>query len=426
MELGSDPLYPRVWLTELLTESELKPYVEPEQDLNDPVRIERMLKMGFTLEEIQTNLRENRYNDVYATYLLLGRDVNLRGSVPSSNLFSTPRQMSTEPQTHTNGIDLPYRNTPPINSILQPTSPRKPPSHEYDVPAPNIVSKGKPRSQSMQHRRSQLVQAKGRTEEALLSDMRRLGIRQTTVNTATPVYSERSNTLPDQEEERQRRKTLNYEDPRFSNKRSAHNTPFQGPRTDIDPTFRPVTAPTGDDFIEPASHLGQRFVRQLPERATISIPKEKRGKLAQGSEMSPLSPYGYDPLLSATDDRRPSLMNRLTSKFSKKSGVMEDTTKPRSLRFTWNMRTTSSMDAHDVITEIKRVLDIQRVEYDTKEKFMLLCSLGDEGEENLIQWEMEVCKLPRLSVNGVRFKRLVGNSMGYKNIVANITSELRL
>ena len=111
------------WPNLTFEESELKPYVEPEQDLNDPVRIERMLKMGFTLEEIQTNLRENRYNDVYATYLLLGLDVNLRGSVPSSNLFSTPKQMSIEPQTHTNGIDLPYRNTPPINSILQPTSP---------------------------------------------------------------------------------------------------------------------------------------------------------------------------------------------------------------------------------------------------------------------------------------------------------------
>ena len=388
------------WPNLTFEESELKPFVEPEQDLSDPVRIERMLKMGFTLDEIQTNLRENRYNDVYATYLLLGRDGSLRGATtgshPSSYQFSTPRQMSIEQQPHTNGLDHPYRNTPPINSILQPTSPRKPPSHEYDVPAPNIAPKGKPRSQSMRPRMSQPVPSKGRPEEALLTDLRRMGIRQTIVNTNTPVYGERSNTLPHQEEERQRRKTQNYEDPRFSNKRSAHNTPFQSPRTDIDPTFRPVTAPTGDDFIDPSSHHGQRFVRQLPERATISIPKEKRGRQTQGPDMSP---YGYDPLMSLTDDRRPSLMNRLTSKFSKKSGVIEDTTKPRSLRFTWNMRTTSSMDAHDVITEIKRVLDIQRVDYDTRDKFLLLCSLGDEAQEDFLQWEMEVCKLPRLYVN---------------------------
>ena len=223
--------------------------------------------MGFTLDEIQTNLRENRYNDVYATYLLLGRDGSLRGATtdshPSSYQFSTPRQLSIEQQPHTNGLDHPYRNTPPINSILQHTSPRKPPSHECDFPAPNVAPKGKPRSQSMRLRMSQPVPSKGRPEEALLTDLRRMGIRQTIVNTDTPVYAERSNTLPHQEEDRQRRKTQNYEDPRFSNKRSAQNTPFQSPRTDIDPTFRPVTAPTGDDFIDPPSHHGQRFVRQL-------------------------------------------------------------------------------------------------------------------------------------------------------------------
>ena len=194
----------------------------------------------------------------------------------------------------------------PNLTILQPTSPRKPPSHEYDVPAPNVAPKGSPRSQSMRPRMSQPVPSKGRPEEALLTDLRRMGIRQTIVNTNTPVYGERSNTLPHQEEERQRRKTQNYEDPRFSNKRSAHNTPFQSPRTDIDPTFRPVTAPTGDDFIDPPSHHGQRFVRQLPERATIAIPKEKWGRQTQSPEMSL---YGYDPLMSLTDNRRPSLMN---------------------------------------------------------------------------------------------------------------------
>ena len=425
------------WPNLTFEESELKPYVEPEPDLNCPVRIERMLKMGFTLDEIQTSLREKRYDDVYATYLLLGRDSQGRIQGMHANNYQYPgRQMSTEPpHTHTNGIDLlpaiassgNYRNNSPGNSITKPTSPRKIPSIENELPPPSTVPKGKPRSQSMRPRMSQPNAPKPRADDSLAADMKRLNLRQPIVNTNAPVFVDRTSTLPHQEAER-RRKTLNYAadslDPRFSNKRSVQNSPFQMPRPDIDPNFRPVTAPIGDDLLDAQPTPGATFIRQMPQRATISIPKEKRGK--QGAGMD-LGPYRYDPLLSNTsDDRRPSLMTRLTSKFSKKSGVIEDATKPRSLRFTWNMRTTSAMDAHDVLAEIKRVLDVQHVEYEQREKFMLMCSLGEEGQENLIQWEMEVCKLPRLSLNGVRFKRILGNSMGYKNIAANITSELRL
>ncbi|KAJ8369123.1 hypothetical protein SKAU_G00091510 [Synaphobranchus kaupii] len=89
------------WMNAGYEGEDLKPHVEPVEDYNDASRIEVMVGMGYSREEIKDALTNQKYNEVTATYLLLGRKNELEGSESRSG--SSLSLARVRPSTITNG-----------------------------------------------------------------------------------------------------------------------------------------------------------------------------------------------------------------------------------------------------------------------------------------------------------------------------------
>ncbi|XP_074915389.1 serine/threonine-protein kinase MARK2 isoform X2 [Buteo buteo] len=465
------------WMNVGHEDDELKPYMEPVPDYKDPRRTELMVSMGYTREEIQESLVGQKYNEVMATYLLLDHKSSeleeslalkpraapdLANSSGPSPAHKVQRSVSANPKRRVSdqaGLSIPTsasysKKTQAANAENKrgggggeeeggrragstakvPPSPLPGLERAKGTPSPStnsVLSTGTTRS-----RNSPLLDRASLGQSSLQNGKDSLptpGCRPSPAAPPAPGAPPRSR---------------------------QHPKPTATPADANCEATRPSGAPSRVPAASPSAHNvsqgpGERpsFPRGVSSRSTFHA-----GQLRQTRDQTPL-PYALPPGLppaspsGASQGRRgpsASLFSKFTSKFVRRNphepeskdrvetlrpavGPEKETreagareAKPRSLRFTWSMKTTSSLEPGEMLREIRKVLDANSCRCEPQERFVLLCAHGAPGHDSFVQWEMEVCKLPRLSLNGVRFKRIAGTSMAFKNIASKVANELKL
>uniref|UniRef100_A0A8C1U9N7 non-specific serine/threonine protein kinase n=1 Tax=Cyprinus carpio TaxID=7962 RepID=A0A8C1U9N7_CYPCA len=438
------------WMNIGYEKDELKPHVEPVEDYNDSSRIDVMVGMGYTRDEIKDALSTQKYNEIFSMYLLLGRKNEDGIESRSSSSLSLAR---VRPSPITNGTSK--------HSSTSSSSPTSASSHAKPQRSASTYHRQRRHSDfcgpsvPVAHpKRSPTSTGEGELKEERLPSRKAscsvVGNR--SIPPSSPMVSKANN--PNKSEIPDRRKDINTTTNNIPvSAMSRRNTYVCTDRTSTD---RQPLLQNGKEN----SSLSHRLPPASPSTHSItgagasSSTSSERSRLTRGSTIrstfhggqlrdhrtpthapptSPTLSHEASPLPHSRSRATTNLFTKLTSKLTRRvtdepervcrspvtsrylSGYQK-ATEPRTPRCGWDVKVQSPRDPAEVVLALREAAG----------PFLLSCTHGAAGSR--VAFEAEVCQLPSgpAETSGVRFKRLWGAPLAFRDIATKVSKDIEL
>ncbi|XP_058655048.1 MAP/microtubule affinity-regulating kinase 4 isoform X1 [Onychostoma macrolepis] len=473
------------WINVGYENDELKPHVEPVEDYTDSSRIDVMVGMGYTRDEIKDALSTQKYNEIFATYLLLGRKnedgmesrstsslslVRVRPSPitngtskhsSTSSSSSTSASSHTKPQRSASTYHRQRRHSDFCGPSVPVTHPKRSPTStgEGDLKEERLPSRKA--SCSVVGSRSippssPMVSTANNPNKAEIPD-RRKDINATTNNIPASAMTRRNTYVCTDRTSTDRHSLLQNGK---ENSSLSHRLPPASPSTHSisgagasssassersrltrgstirstfhggqlrdhrPPTHAPPTSPTLSHEASPLPHSRSRATTNLFTKLTskltrrVNLDPSKRqssNKSVSGCTL----PQGSKTVNEPERVCRSPVTSRYLSGYQK-------ATEPRTPRCGWDVKVRSPRDPAEVVLALREAAQGCGCQVHQAGPFLLSCTHGAAGSR--VAFEAEVCQLPNgpAETSGVRFKRLWGAPLAFRDIATKVSKELEL
>uniref|UniRef100_A0A8D3C9P6 non-specific serine/threonine protein kinase n=1 Tax=Scophthalmus maximus TaxID=52904 RepID=A0A8D3C9P6_SCOMX len=443
------------WINVGFDSEELKPHAEPVEDISDTGRIDVMVGMGFTRDEINDSLVSQKYNEITATYLLLGRKNETDGN--ESQTGSSLSLARVRPGTIINGTS---KHSTSSSSSGAPSSSsghkaqRSASTYHRQRRHSDFCGPAVPVSTHPKRSPSGVGEGAGLKEE-------RMSIRKPTTNTtgsrsiptpSSPMVSSAHN--PNKAEIPDRRKEVNSTAVSIFNNNPASAMTRRNTYvcTDRSSTDRHTLLQNGKEN----STLSRRLPPASPSTHSIagasgtsSSSSTPSSRLSRGSSVrstfhggqirdrrppshapsaSPTPSHDASPLPHARTRATSNLLSNLASKLTRSRHLSghQKAAEPRTPRCGWDVRVRSPRDPAEVVLALREAAQGCGCQVHLAGPFLLSCTHGAAGAR--VAFEAEVCQLPSGlgQSSGVRFKRLWGAPLAFRDIATKVSKELEL